>query len=293
MIRSLLIPAAFVTVALMAANSSSQAFGCRQPVVTEISTAPLRPRTAGPTAIASLNMAEETDYRRVLEEFHRSKTLAAADVVLLQEVVYSDSRDGLLQGLSRELGVQAVFSSATHPRPDGRVDGIALLSRYPIQSVDAFPLTAFNLNVRSRCRHALSATLATPNGDTIQAFNVHLDTRINAPNRIAQLQPVLHAAKRFSGPVVIGGDMNTNPNFWIQHLIPIPWAHDQHGPLDKLFTSNGFATPMDGSVATHNMLGLRLDWIYLRGLAGSEWGVEDIDFSDHRAVWLRLNDGML
>jgi endonuclease/exonuclease/phosphatase (EEP) superfamily protein YafD len=47
---------------------------------------------------------------------------------------------------------------------------------------------------------------------------------------------------------------------------------------------------MDGSLATHDMLGLRLDWIYLRGLAGSEWGVEDIDFSDHRAVWLRLGD---
>ncbi len=275
----------------MAANSSSQASGCRQPVVIEISKAPLRPRAAAtPVTIASLNMAEETDYRQVLEEFHRSKTLADADVVLLQEVVYSDSRDGVLQGLSRELGVQAVFSSSTQPRPDGRVDGIALLSRYPIQSVDAFGLTAFNLNVRSRCRHALAATLATPDGESLQAFNVHLDTRINAQNRVRQLQPVVEAARRFSGPVVIGGDMNTNPNFWIQHLIPIPWMHDQHGPVDRMFASHGFATPMDGSLATHDMLGLRLDWIYLRGLAGSQWGVEDIDFSDHRAVWLRLED---
>lgn len=274
----------------MASDNKSQTTGCRQPVVTEILTAPLRPRTAGPVTIASLNMAEETDYRQVLEEFHRSKTLADADVVLLQEVVYSDNREGVLQGLSRELGVQAVFSSATQPRPDGRVDGIALLSRYPIQSVDAFGLTAFNLNVRSRCRHALTATLAMPDGDSLQAFNVHLDTRINAQSRVRQLQPVVDAANRFSSPVVIGGDMNTNPNFWIQHLIPIPWMHDQHGPLDRMFASHGFATPMDGSLATHDMLGLRLDWIYLRGLAGSEWGVENIDFSDHRAVWLRLDD---
>jgi endonuclease/exonuclease/phosphatase family metal-dependent hydrolase len=274
----------------MASDSKTQATGCRQPVVTQIVSAPLRPRGDLPVTIASLNMAEETDYRQVLEEFHRSKILADADVVLLQEVVHSESPDGVLQGLSRELGVQAVFSSATPPRPDGRIDGIAMLSRYPIQQADAFRLQAFNLNVRSRCRHALAATLAAPNGESLQAFNVHLDTRINAANRLQQLQPVVDAANRFSGPAVIGGDMNTNPNFWIQHLIPIPWAHNQHGPVDRMFASHGFATPMDGSLATHDMLGLRLDWIYLRGLAGSEWGVEDIDFSDHRAVWLRLGD---
>ena len=285
MIRSLLI-----ATVIMASANSIFASPCRLPVVTQVSTAPLRPRPAGPLTIASLNMAEETDYRRVLEEFHRSKTLADADVVLLQEVVYSDSRDGVLQGLSRELGVQAVFSSANTPRPDGRVDGIAMLSRYPVQQTAAFGLTAFNLTFRSRCRHALAATLAMPDGQTIQAFNVHLDTRINAENRVRQLQPVVDAAKRFSGPAVIGGDMNTNPNFWIRHLIPIPFAHDQHGPVDKLLTTHGFATPMDGSMATHDMLGLRLDWIYLRGFAGAKWGVEDIDFSDHRAVWLRLGD---
>jgi endonuclease/exonuclease/phosphatase family metal-dependent hydrolase len=292
-IRLLLIAAAVLAAALMAAHSNADASGCRQPAVTEIPTPPLGPRAPGPLTIASLNMAEETDYRRALQEFQESETLSAAAVVLLQEVVYSDSLDGLLQGLARELGVQAVFSSATQPRADGRVDGIALLSRLPIQSAEAFALTAFNLNVRSRCRHALSVTLATPDGQSMQAFNVHLDTRINAQNRVRQLQSVVEAAKRFAGPVVIGGDMNTNPNFWIQHLIPIPWAHDQHGPLDQLFSSHGFATPMDGSEATHDLLGLRLDWIYLRGVAGSAWGVEAVDFSDHRAVWLRFDDGML
>lgn len=290
MIRSLLIVAAlFVAAVLMAGNSHTLETGCRQPIITEIANGPLRPRGDGPVTIATLNMAEKTDYRQVLEEFHRSKVLADADVVLLQEVVYSDSSEGVLQGLSRELGVHAVFSTVYQPRPDRGFDGIAVLSRYPIQKVDAFSLTPFNLNVRSRCRHALAATLAGPNGESLQTFNVHLDTRINAANRLRQLQPVVDAAARFAGPAVIGGDMNTNPNFWIQHLIPIPWAHDQHGPLNRLFATHGFATPMDGSRATHDMLGLRLDWIYLRGLAGTEWGVEDIDFSDHRAVWLRLD----
>ena len=171
MIRSLpIIAALFVAAVLMAANSKTQETGCLQPVITEIATAPLRPRGDGPVTIASLNMAEKTDYRQVLEEFHRSKVLADADVVLLQEVVYSDSPEGVLQGLSRELGVHAVFSSATPPRPDRRLDGIAMLSRYPIQKVDAFSLTSFNLNVRSRCRHALAATLAAPNGESLQAF---------------------------------------------------------------------------------------------------------------------------
>ena len=61
MIRSLLIAAAVIATALMAADSKIQMSACRQPVVTEISTAPLRPRSPGPLTIASLNMAEETE----------------------------------------------------------------------------------------------------------------------------------------------------------------------------------------------------------------------------------------
>lgn len=264
-----------------------QAAPCRQPVVTQIHNPNPPPPPKGPFTIVTLNMAEETDYRVIVSEFNRNEALAHADIILLQEVLHSTGPEGVLQNLSRELGVQIAFSSATEPRPDGQIDGMALLSRHPMEDASAFSLAAFNLNVRSRCRHALTAVIASPRGP-VRVFDVHLDTRINAANRVAQLQPVVDAAKKFSGPVVIGGDFNTNPNFWIQHLIPIPFLHDQHTPVHQMLTREGFSTPLDGSIATHDMLGLRLDWIYLRHLTGSKWGVEEIDFSDHRAVWLQL-----
>lgn len=276
--------------ALIAAGVPVKAASCRLPVVTEIANPAPRPSSNGPFTIASLNMAEETDHRRILEEFRASAALAQADVVLLQEVLYAPGVDGSLQKLARQLGLHAVFSSSTEPRPDGREDGIAVLSRYPIVDASAFALTSFHLNVRSRCRHALAATIRGPGGKLVQAFNVHLDTRINAANRVEQLRPVVKAAESFRGPAVIGGDMNTNPNYWIDHLIPIPWGQNQHEPLDRLLGEGGFQTPMDGSLATHDMLGMRLDWIYLRGLIGADWGVQPIDFSDHKAVWLRLAD---
>lgn len=275
--------------ALMAAGSDLYAVVCREPVVAEITNASLQPPPTGPLTIVSLNMAGVTDYKRILKEIRGNSTLLAAGVLLLQEVLHENSTDGLLQNLSRELGVHAVFSSSTEPRTNGKVDGLALLSRYPITDATAFGLPMFNLNVRSRCRHALAATIAVPGIEPMRAFNVHLDTRINARKRGIQMGPIVAAAKGFSGPTVIGGDLNTNPMFWIGHMLFVPWAQDQHGPLDDMLSEHGFSTPMDGSKATHDQLGLRIDWIYLRGLTSTRWGVEPLDFSDHHAIWIRLD----
>ena len=70
-------------------------------------------------------------------------------------------------------------------------------------------------------RIALAATVFTPDGP-VRVINVHLDTRINPAERVAQLAPALDDASCFYGPSVIGGDFNTNDMQWVSNVVPIP-----------------------------------------------------------------------
>ena len=46
------------------------------------------------------------------------------------------------------------------------------------------------------------------------------------------------------------------------------------------------ATPLGGGAATLHYFGIKLDWIYVRGLETGESGVTHIPFSDHNSVWI-------
>jgi endonuclease/exonuclease/phosphatase family metal-dependent hydrolase len=162
---------------------------------------------------------------------------------------------------------------------------MAILSRRPLRDPSVFDLTRFGLHLRSRCRVALAATIETPFGP-LRVFGVHLDTRINFKERAAQLDPVVEAAGRFRGPAVLAGDLNTQPVYWIQHVLPVPYAHNQHRAIRRFLGRHGFSTPLNGRTPTFEPFGFPLDWIYLRSLSSASWGIERIEFSDHRAVWV-------
>jgi hypothetical protein len=55
------------------------------------------------------------------------------------------------------------------------------------------------------------------------------------------------------------------------------------------FSRSGFSTPFAETGATFKYLALKLDWIFSRGLHPVDWGIEKIDFSDHRAIWTRMS----
>lgn len=89
--------------------------------------------------------------------------------------------------MARRLGYFEAFAAAASDIHD---QGLAVVSRYPICDVQIRRLKTCDLGSRSRTRFALAATVRTPWGD-LRLWIVHLDTRINAAERVEQLQPVI------------------------------------------------------------------------------------------------------
>jgi endonuclease/exonuclease/phosphatase (EEP) superfamily protein YafD len=170
---------------------------------------------------------------------------------------------------------------------DGGMQGLATLSRFPIAETQVIPLKHFDLHFRVRNRIGLALTAITPLGP-IRAINVHFDSRINPAERREQLTPILASAGEFDGICIVGGDFNTSPFRWYGRWFPI-LSGGQKDAVVNGFSLEGFDTPFGEAGPTFKYLGLKLDWIFSRGLRSVEWGIEKIDFSDHRAIWTRLS----
>jgi endonuclease/exonuclease/phosphatase family metal-dependent hydrolase len=186
--------------------------------------------------------------------------------------------------LAGRLGYFVAFSPAA---PGVYDQGLALVSRYPITGTAIQRLKACNLRFHCRQRFALSANIRTPWGD-VRVWNAHLDTRINSQERTEQLQPVLDAAARHSGPRLIGGDFNTNDWRWLGNVIPVPGGPLHGQAVRQVMQRNGFATPFANSITTFPVFHRHLDWIYVRDLKPLGSSVEPAPFSDHNAIWARF-----
>ena len=247
---------------------------------------PVDPAPAGPgMSVVTLNMAKSTEIDRILGEFHGISALRDADILLLQEVKQDDgARQCAAEMLAAQLGLHVVYSPATTGVTD---QGLAILSRYPLRDVHVQPLKRFDLRYRSRTRIALAATADSPWGP-VRIFNAHLDTRLNTAQRLEQLQPVLQAIGEFHGPLIIGGDFNSNRFYWLEHVLPLPTWRSQALGVQDFMVRNGFRTSIPTGQATFDYLGMHLDWIWLRGLNSDASRVYPLDFSDHHAVWSRV-----
>src|SRR5688572_14070130 len=239
--------------------------------------------------IASLNTAGDLRVADTLAAWAQERVF---DILLLQEVG-NRSHDGaaFAAALSERLGYE--FAYAPAQRLDNQeTQGLAILSRHRLEDVRTYPLTYHHLRFRSRCRIALAATVITPNGP-VRVVNVHLDTRINSRDRLAQLAPLLDALDGVDGPQIIGGDFNTMDVRWWRTMWPFPYLQRQAAAVRAHLGQNGFRTPFAGGPPTFKFLGLplRLDWLYLKELEAREWNVDNVRFSDHRGVWVRLESG--
>ena len=210
--------------------------------------------------------------------------LRNADIFLLQEVKEESGTQCIASRLGAALGLHIAYS----PEGPGVTDrGLAILSRFPLQEVQTRALTRFDLRFHSRSRFALSATAATPWGP-VRLYNVHLDTRLNAADRLAQIQPVVRESARFAGRRIVAGDFNSNPFYWFESVLPLPAFHSQAVSVDAFMRSQGFRTAIPESATTFDFLGMHLDWIWMAGLRSGASQVLPLDFSDHHAVWTRV-----
>ena len=98
------------------------------------------------------------------------------------------------------------------------------------------------------------------------------------------------ASRRFSlkdecsAGLLIGGDFNTNDYRWLFHTIPIPVAWYQSDGLLRFMARQGFSSAITTREPTHDAFGMRLDWIFLRGLDARTSVVQPLAISDHHAL---------
>ena len=244
------------------------------------------PSPAPSLTATSLNLATETSFRKILRQLEQVRLLRS-DLFFFQEVEHYPDRNSLLiPRLAKHLGYDYVFAPAQRVGRNG-AQGLAILSRFPLQNPKVVRLPRFILKVNNRCRIALTATAATPLG-AVGLVNLHLDTRINLRQRYRQLQPVLEAASELPQTSLIAGDLNTQNFLWVQNLLPLPFLHRQVRPVLARLKAHGYTTPFTRTGRTHAWAPLKLDWIFLRKLKARDRRVQKIGLSDHRALWVRV-----
>lgn len=242
-----------------------------------------RPRTMDRSFTAvSLNIAKVANPNEVVEAIRRAPRLRESDLFLFQEVRHEQGKPSVAEDAARMLGYSTGFAPVAADIYD---QGLAIVSRYPIDDVRITNLKLYDLRFRSRNRIAMAATVRTPWGD-LRVWNVHLDTRINHGERLDQLQSVIDDAATSSGPRLIGGDFNTNDLYWLGNVMPLPFG-PAHGPAVRVAMRNkGFESPLPTGLDTFKTFRRHLDWIYLNGLDAVAASVEPAPFSDHNAVWV-------
>ena len=136
-------------------------------------------------------------------------------------------------------------------------------------------------------------------GIRLVACSVHLESRTDAAGRAQQMRSLLDALDAYagSGPVVIGGDLNTQV---------VPGGHtDASEPLFALAASRGYdwttcnlARPTTRASAWSNHEGTRqLDWFCTRGVKARgpavvpALGEDGTVLSDHELILLTLDAG--
>ena len=245
-------------------------------------------RSGDVVRMVSFNVEMGGDPAKLANEILRNPAIADASLFLIQEEEnYPEEGTTRARRLAQLLDLAYVYvpgrvkKTGTH--------GLALLSRFPIDSVEvmALPLTG-----GGQQRIAISADILI--GEVrLHIVNVHLETHINITDRILHFRP---AVLELPDQVIIAGDVNTNPYLWEDGSVPlVPTAQivdtDQAPLLDDYMRGLGFATPAADVGPTQRMLGVesRLDAIYTRGLTVSPANVErTVGGSDHWPVWIDI-----
>ena len=211
--------------------------------------------------------------------------LRDADLIILEEVHGHHGCSSACE-IARDFGFHAVFAPEFADR-DG-TDGVAIVSRAPIESSEVIELPYYNVHVNDERRKAALAATVRVDGYPVAVYAVHLTNRLTVAQRAHQIAPVLAHADRQTTPVIIAGDFNTSPFTWIGHLIPIPTG-TQDDRLEELVRAHGFQTPVASSGATSHWLAMKLDGIYTRGFTTLAFATADAhDVSDHLALWAEL-----
>jgi endonuclease/exonuclease/phosphatase family metal-dependent hydrolase len=164
-----------------------------------------------------------------------------------------------------------------------------VLSRFPLKNAQATQLKNFNLKFHSRTRYALSVTAETSAGP-LTVWTLHLDTRINPDERLAQLAPVLERLSAGERGAIVGGDFNTTRFHWFMNVVPTLGSASHGRTVRAAFERIGFQSLFSDEQVTYPFLSQHLDWLFVNRVNIGGSGVVPIPFSDHYAVWAQLSN---
>jgi endonuclease/exonuclease/phosphatase family metal-dependent hydrolase len=237
---------------------------------------------AGTARIVTYNVQYAPDVAAIAAAILATPDLADADVFLIQEIEAYPSEDGSrARQLASALQLGYVYVPARSK--NGGTHGLAILSRFPIENVMRMDLPEASQTIQHRI--AISADIDL-GGRSLSLVDLHLDTKLNARERIAQLHPAVIDAPQ---EVIVAGDFNMS---WVEWVNGVPIltasASDQAPIIDSYMRGLYFATPTSGSGPTETMYGIeqRLDAIYTRGLPSTFGGVPRVGPSDHWPMWI-------
>jgi endonuclease/exonuclease/phosphatase family metal-dependent hydrolase len=235
--------------------------------------------------VVTFNLHGETGHV-VAHALATDPALRTADLIVLEEV-HGQDHCSVACEVANALGYQAVYAPEFEDR--GGTDGVAILSRAPIESAQTIPLPYYDVHINDeRGKAALAATVRI-DGQPVTVYAVHLTNRLTVSQRRHQMMPVIEHAEQQGTPVIIAGDFNTSPFTWIAHVIPV-LTTTQDDRLEELMRAHGFATPVKDSGATSRWLAMKLDGIYTRGFVTHQFATADaLDISDHLALWAHMS----
>jgi endonuclease/exonuclease/phosphatase family metal-dependent hydrolase len=238
--------------------------------------------------------------RTAAKAFSAGQILPVVDVLALQEADKETGRAGkhhIARELAEELGMSWVHVPAGLPRGitsemgqwwldfeeqielfDPGDTGIALLSHFPMQDVTRIDLPWTECAWRPRL--SLGATIRFGN-ENVRLFNSHIDPHSAVSGQMEQLEVVLDQARQSNHPTIVLGDFNT-------------LSSRKCIEMRRVLESEGYTTPFPTGTATWRGAGIRLhaDWIFVRGLKITRWGVaRPLNVSDHWPIWAEIHLG--
>jgi len=217
--------------------------------------------------VVTFNIKFGDRYELAADELASQPALAAADVVLLQEMDAPRT-----DAVARVLGMNYVYYPAS-VHENGRDFGNAVLSRWPIVGDEKLILPHRDPR-NGRIRIAVQATIWTPEED-VSVYSVHNETPWLGPRgRLEQAGAVRDHAASCGLSAILGGDFNTSD----------PGAVDE---TVELFRSAGFRWASEGAGKTAG--NFTLDHIFTRHFAPLDTGTVSTKASDHRPSWARVS----
>jgi len=227
--------------------------------------------------------------------------LPRVDILALQEADRQTARSGgihVARELAREL--QMFYAHAPFKLPRGEEPkakqwyldfeehiashdegdtGIAMLSRLPLAHTARVELPWTECAWRPRL--AMETTIKVKD-KTLRIYNAHIDPHASTFEKLEQHKAILALAEKNDDPTILLGDFNT-------------LTAESRLSTRGLLEARGYETPFQDGTATWRagLIRLHTDWIFVRGLSLTRWGVgRGLGVSDHWPVWaeIDLND---